>query len=58
MTNRSYCRFRNTLEDLRDCYDHLNDNVDKISVEEQRARMELINLCRSIWSETVDEEMP
>ncbi len=25
MSNMGYCRFRNTLPDLRDCYDHMAD---------------------------------
>lgn len=42
----SYCRFSNTLEDLRDCYDNM-DNED-LSPEETKARKRIIKLCRSI----------
>ena len=42
----SYCRFRNTYKDLRDCYDHIND--DDLSKEEAEAKDELIHLCIDI----------
>ena len=40
MSNMSYCRFRNTLEDFRDCVNNIED-VD-ISDEEAQARYHLI----------------
>ena len=46
MANMSYCRFRNTLSDLRDCWEHIFD--DDLSEEEGRARQRLIDLCRDI----------
>lgn len=46
MSNMSYCRFRNTLEDLRDCYDNMDDN--DLSDEERAARRRLIKLARQI----------
>jgi hypothetical protein len=46
MGNMSYCRFQNTLNDLRDCYDNLFD--DDLSEEEERARKRLIKLCQDI----------
>lgn len=45
MPNMSYCRFRNTLADLRDCYDNMDDDV---SDAEKAARARLIKLCREI----------
>jgi hypothetical protein len=47
MANMSYCRFRNTLSDLRDCQDAIG-NEDKLCNEESRARDELIRLCAEI----------
>lgn len=49
----SYCRFRNTLSDLRDCVDHIDDEVETdeeegLSQEEASAREKLIELCRWI----------
>jgi len=38
----SYCRFRNTVEDLEDCIDALHAEV---SGEEHRARIKVIDLC-------------
>jgi len=52
MANMSYCRFRNTLNDLRDCY----YNMEGVSApEEQRARKQLIDLCNDIMNEYGDD---
>lgn len=48
MGNMSYCRFRNTLPDLIDCQEHLIENLEK---EEEKARTELIQICREIAEE-------
>ena len=48
----SYCRFRNTLMDLRDCYDNLNDDLDG---DEFRARAALIELCKDIAEYDTDD---
>ncbi len=55
MSNMSYCRFRNTLSDLRDCYD---DNIEDLptDVEEARARRRLVRLCITIAAEAEDYE--
>jgi len=37
MSNMSYCRFENTLADLRDCYENLDDNLGE-NIYEARAR--------------------
>ena len=42
----SYCRFENTLSDLEDCYENI-DNED-LSLSETRSRMKLIRLCCDI----------
>ena len=42
----SYCRFQNTLMDLQDCHDNMDD--DDLSEEEQEAKNELIELCKEI----------
>ena len=46
MSNMSYCRFENTKRDLEDCAAHIHD--DDLSDSEQRARDQLIQLCREI----------
>ena len=43
MANMGYCRFQNTLQALRDCGDHIDDN--DLSDEEERARRALLELC-------------
>lgn len=53
MANMGYCRFRNTLEDLRDCYDHMDD--ENLSVEEKRARVRIIGLAKNIVDDFGDE---
>lgn len=47
--NMSYCRFENTLRDLRDCFDAMNeDDMDDLSQYEAEAKDKLIALCRTI----------
>jgi hypothetical protein len=61
MSNMSYCRFHNTLSDLRDCYEHIHDKLPE-SREwdggEKAARQSLIELCLLIVNEEceVDDE--
>jgi hypothetical protein len=45
MTNMSYCRFENTLKDLKDCYENMEGIL---SDSETRARRQLIDLCGDI----------
>ena len=46
MSNMSYCRFENTLPDLRDCYENMDD--DDLSLRESKARLNLIKVCQDI----------
>ena len=46
MANMSYCRFRNTLTDLRDCEDNW-DEADG-NKDEEEARDKLLKLCKEI----------
>ena len=50
MANMSYCRFRNTLQDLWDCYENLHE--EDLSSEEQQARQRLIEICQKIVDES------
>lgn len=45
MSNMSYCRFQNTLSDLRDCADALEEDDEPLSSEEARAAIKLIEEC-------------
>ena len=57
MPNMSYCRFENTLKDLRDCYYNMDD--DNLSETEFNCRKQMIELCQSIADEfehLLDEE--
>jgi len=52
----SYCRYRNTLDDLRDCYNAMNhENEDELSGEEKLAKAKLITLCVKISTELGDD---
>ncbi len=55
MSNMSYCRFRNTLIDLRDCADTLEDingeGDHNLSTEERRAALALLEICSLIAAE-------
>jgi len=46
MANMSHCRYRNTLEDLKACYDIMDD--EPTSAEEKSAKMRLIKMCQEI----------
>jgi hypothetical protein len=48
MSNMSYCRFRNTLGDLRDCVDHLDEPLGNLVEDEEQARTLLIELAVQI----------
>jgi hypothetical protein len=55
MANMGYCRFQNTLEDLRDCYEHIDKPVEN-NEEEEHARQRLIKLCGKIAEATDEDE--
>jgi len=48
MSNMGYCRFQNTLQDLRACYNALIDNDYPLSDDELRAKNRLIELCQDM----------
>ncbi len=54
MSNMSYCRFQNTLGDLRDCYEAL-PYPDDLSEDEKYAMKQLIKLCATITEEYGEE---
>jgi len=59
MSNMSYCRFENTLKDLRDCARTMSDfsfKPSELSEEERRAMYQLIDLCSEISAEQGDDE--
>ena len=53
MSNMSYCRFQNTLEDLRDCYENMDESF--LSEGEEIARMLLIRECKKLADDYADE---
>ncbi|QAX99439.1 hypothetical protein PaSz4_61 [Pseudomonas phage PaSz-4] len=48
MANMSYCRWENTLNDLRDCAEHVNDHL---GGSEARARARLLELAADMLEE-------
>lgn len=52
MSNMSYCRFTNTLEDLSDCADAV---YDPCSAEEHGARVRLLRLAHRMASNFDDD---
>lgn len=50
MGNMNYCRFRNTLEDLKDCYDNWDDGDEEEipNKDELKAKEGLLKLCINI----------
>lgn len=57
MGNMSYCRFENTYNDLKDCYQAIK-NGDDLSSSEQAYKERLIKLCSKIMlcGEPISEE--
>jgi hypothetical protein len=47
----SYCRFRNTLLDLRDCASAISNREEISSHEEREAVMELVHVMRDFLDE-------
>lgn len=49
MTNMAYCRFRNTIADMRDCIRAMDDfDETESSEEEVRAYYRFIELCHQV----------
>ena len=46
MSNMSYCRFENTLRDLRDCIWALEDGELENGGSEMRAAWEMLEACK------------
>jgi hypothetical protein len=53
MSNMSHCRFENTLGDLEDCYEHMEEDL---SETEAKAKEKLIKLCADIFLDYGKEE--
>lgn len=61
MSNMSYCRYENTLQDLRDCFGDMQeraetDELEPLSQSEEDAKASLINLCQKIVDLASEEE--
>ena len=46
MGNMSYCRFENTMNDLRDCLRHISEDAE--NHYDEAARQEMLELFRTI----------
>ena len=57
MSNMSYCRYQNTLSDLRECRSAMAESSDPwqgLSKEESAALTKLVRLCRQIGEELIE----
>lgn len=53
MSNMSYCRFENTLHDLGDCLEALEEGAldrRELSDSERESALELIEMCGEIYA--------
>lgn len=60
MSNMSYCRFENTLQDLRDCYESLdNESIEsyfkKYGGSERKSFLDMLVLMRDFVNDFEDE---
>ena len=56
MSNPTYCRFENTLVDLKDCYNALCDlSGGDLEPSEEDAKEQLLKLCAKIDEEFGDK---
>ena len=56
MPNMSYCRFRNTVQDLRDCNENWHDSKeDPLSPDKAVARDEMLQLIEDMYYEHCEE---
>lgn len=56
MGNMSYCRFQNTLDDLKDCFYNMDD--EELSPAEAKAKYNLILVCTGIYHGYTKDEEP
>lgn len=54
MPSMSYCRFQNLIIELRDVAPHFGD--EDLSVEEEKAREEVLKICAEIASDFGESE--
>lgn len=53
MSNMSYCRFQNTLSDMRDCLEALGEmeSISELSGEEHRAAARMADIAQELADE-------
>ena len=58
MSNMSYCRFENTIHDMRDCEEALNEisgNIEELESEsEQQCAKKFIAICKRVAADYSD----
>lgn len=54
MANMSYCRFENTYNDLKDCYNNIEDR--DLSESEEMYKDKLVDLCKRIAEEFTEDD--
>lgn len=53
MSNMTYCQFENTYNDLRQCYDGMDD---ELSEDEAKYKKWMIDLCKKIVEEYGEQD--
>ena len=56
MSNMSYCRFQNTIGDMQDCIDNLDEHIREDDRREYRARIKFIEMCKQVAEDYEDVE--
>jgi uncharacterized protein YerC len=54
MANLPYCRFQNTLRDLKDCAQYFDD---ELSVPEHKARLKMLEIIKELAEYEADSLM-
>lgn len=49
MSNMSYCRFENTMDDLRDCLNHIHRKAE--NDYDENARIQMIGLFKEVMED-------
>lgn len=53
MSNMSYCRFENTLSDLRDCWEAWNEPESELNESEKKAKERISKLVKEMAEDII-----
>lgn len=58
MANMSYCRFENTLSDLEDCFEALQNGEIESTSEKKKAKRMLLRMAEFLLDNDILDEFP